>query len=143
MTIDAMALEETIARRAHAGQFDKGTTPAPYIEHVARVSAAVEEQYRPVAWLHDVLEDTHETRASLLAAEVSAETIDVVKVLTKRPEEAGNAYAAFIERVATSGNLAAIRVKQADLTDNLRPGKPDGVEKYTTALTRLRTASRR
>ena len=90
-----------------------------------------------MAWLHDVLEDTNETRASLLAAGVSADTVDAVEVLTKRKEEKGDAYPAFIERVAASGNLAALAVKQADLKDNLRPGKPDGAEKYQTALLRL------
>jgi hypothetical protein len=96
-----MTLEETIARRAHAGQLDKGTPPVPYIEHVARVAAAVEPRYRAVAWLHYVLEDTSETRESLLAARVSAETIDAVEVLTKRD---GEPYEAFIARIASSGN---------------------------------------
>ena len=89
--------------------------------------------------MHDVLEDTDETRDSLRAAGVSAEVIDAVEVLTKRPEEEGDAYPAFIERVATSGNAGALAVKQADLRDNLRPGKPDGVAKYQAALAQLMT----
>ena len=49
---------KALAYRAHAGQVDKAGRP--YIEHVARVAAAV--SYEPaaevVAWLHDVLEDS-------------------------------------------------------------------------------------
>lgn len=135
---EATTLEESIARRVHAGAFDKGTPPAPYIDHVARVAAAVEERYRAVAWLHDVLEDDpRETPATLLAAGVAPETIEAVLVLTKRIEEAGDAFPACIERVATSGNVAALAVKAADLRDNLRPGKPESVAKYRAALARL------
>jgi (p)ppGpp synthase/HD superfamily hydrolase len=46
-----------LAYRAHAGQVDKAGRP--YIEHVARVAAAVSDdpEAEAVAWLHDVLED--------------------------------------------------------------------------------------
>jgi (p)ppGpp synthase/HD superfamily hydrolase len=131
---EAMTLEESIARRVHTGAFDKGNPPAPYIDHVARVAAAVEPQYRAVAWLHDVIEDTNETRETLLAAGVSAETLDAVEVLTKGETEI---YPTYIERVASSGNVAALAVKRADLRDNLRPGKLGSAAKYQAALARL------
>lgn len=46
-----------LAHRAHAGQVDKAGRP--YIEHVARVAAAVADDplAETVAWLHDVEED--------------------------------------------------------------------------------------
>lgn len=54
---DVVERAKELAHRAHAGQVDKAGRP--YIEHVARVAAAVADDplAEAVAWLHDVLED--------------------------------------------------------------------------------------
>lgn len=54
---DVVERAKELAHRAHAGQVDKAGRP--YIEHVARVTAAVADdpEAEAVAWLHDMLED--------------------------------------------------------------------------------------
>lgn len=69
-------------------------------------------------------------------------------MVTKRPDEEGgnDGYSRFIERIALSGSKVAIRVKLADLADNLdlsRLGREPTVKdharsaKYTRARERL------
>ena len=48
-----------IATEAHEGQ--KRSDGKPYITHPARVAAAVKDRLKPIAWLHDVVEDTRVT----------------------------------------------------------------------------------
>lgn len=50
---DLVERAKDLAHRAHAGQVDKAGRP--YIEHVARVAAAVSDdpEAEVVAWLHD------------------------------------------------------------------------------------------
>lgn len=57
MSEDIVSRAKALAIRAHAGQVDKAGRP--YIEHVARVAAAVSDDpvAEAVAWLHDVHED--------------------------------------------------------------------------------------
>jgi (p)ppGpp synthase/HD superfamily hydrolase len=67
------------------------------------------------AVLHDVVEDSKQWSLQRLTEEgFDQDIIDAVDVLTKREEET---YEEFIERV--SGNTIAIKVKLADLEDNM------------------------
>lgn len=108
-----------LARRAHAGQTDRGGQP--YFTHPQRVAADVASEYGPdhiavvVAYLHDVVEDTPitvEEIAKLFGLEV-AQAVDAV---SKRPGETRDDYYA---RVAA--NPLAMIVKAADLRDNSNP----------------------
>lgn len=132
---------EQIARLAHAGQLDR--QGQPYIDHPARVAAAVPlGQFRDVAWLHDVLEDTGNTVLTLFLAGVSRSTLDLLQLLT-RPHGINDVqYEAYIGRIAASGSECAIKVKLADLRDNLRPGGPPGnaERRYVGAIYRLERA---
>lgn len=102
-----------LAHRAHAGQVDKAGRP--YIEHVARVAAAVADdpEAEAVAWLHDVLEDC--------GAEFRNELLNIrpdrifwaVHHLTRWPGKSAGYYYA---RVRT--DPLALRVKLADIADN-------------------------
>jgi (p)ppGpp synthase/HD superfamily hydrolase len=84
------------------------------------------------AYLHDVLEDTPTTVADLRAEGVSARTVALVEILTRRE---GETYAAFIDRVATDPSAA--RIKRADIGDNL-DGTTDSLRRrYTRALALL------
>jgi (p)ppGpp synthase/HD superfamily hydrolase len=112
-----------LAERLHRGQSDKAG--APYLSHLARVAAILERRWpdatraeQDAAWLHDCLEDTEATEASLLAEGVSAETIRIVKAVT-RPE--GSVYLDWIAVLAASGDVSALRVKLADNEDNRDP----------------------
>lgn len=115
-----------LAERLHAGQTDK--VGAPYIGHLARVAGNLERLWPDApldeveaAWLHDSLEDTEATEASLLAEGVSAETVRIVRAVT-RPEGATN-YLAWIAELAASGDMPALRVKLADNLDNSDPAR--------------------
>ena len=128
-----------LARRAHADQTDKAG--APYVEHLGRVAARVDPRHRAAAWLHDVIEDTPATAGSLAEAGFAAETIETVETLTRR---AGERYADYIERVADSGNRAAIAIKRADLDDHLEQN-PHAIgaslrQRYERARRRLAAA---
>lgn len=111
-----MATLETaiaLAVAAHQGQRDK--SGAPYILHPLRVMFRLEtEEERIVAVLHDVLEDTPHTRASLEEKGFAPHLLDALELLTKRE---GERYDDFIARLAP--NPLARRVKLADLEDNM------------------------
>jgi len=130
----------SLAAEAHRGKKDKAK--APYILHPLRVMLRMEtETDRIIAVLHDVVEDTSVTLRDLQIAGYSAEIVDAVKYLTKAKEEE---YEDFIERI--KGNTLAIKIKIADLEDNLNferikePGEDDlkRYEKYRRALAVLR-----
>lgn len=114
-----------LAARLHAGQTDKAGQP--YVGHLARVAQRLAARWPnatrdeiEAAWLHDCLEDTEATEASLLAAGVSAETIRIVHAVT-RP--AGSDYLAWIADLASAGDRSILRVKLSDNADNIDPAR--------------------
>ena len=127
-----------LAARLHDGQVDKAG--APYVTHLARVAAILKRRWPnasadeiAAAWLHDSLEDTEASEASLLAVGVSAETIRIVRAVT-RPE--GSDYLAWIKALAESGDRSVLRVKLADNEDNRDPARvaalPGAAERVAT-----------
>ena len=143
---------EAFARRAHAGQTDKGG--APYTGHLGRVAArarAHAERLRlgdetaalcaQVGWLHDTLEDTDTTADDLRAAGFS-DAVGPVLALT-RPE--GPPYLEWIDAIADSGGPVTMIVKLADNEDNLDPSRAlpgsDGLrQRYEASAAILRSA---
>lgn len=114
-----------LAAVLHAGQVDKAGQP--YIDHLRRVTEILGRRWPDAtqddidaAWLHDAIEDTSATGADLLAAGVSARTVEIVEALT-RPE--GPAYLEWIEAIARAGDQSVIRVKLADNEDNRDPAR--------------------
>ena len=130
-----------IARRAHAGQLDKGGRP--YIEHPIAVAAMVDtEREKAAALLHDVIEDSGVTAEQLAAKGIDPDVIRAVVALTKT----GEPYDQYLERV--KADAIARPVKIADLRHNMdlsRLGKePDQrdlerLDKYRKALHYLMT----
>lgn len=103
-----------IACDAHKGQKDK--YGAPYILHALRVmTAGRTEEEKIVGVLHDVVEDTDWTFEALQKEGFSDEVLAALRCVTKESEEED--YDAFTARVKT--NALAVRVKLADLTDNM------------------------
>ncbi|MBI4858665.1 MAG: GTP pyrophosphokinase [Candidatus Riflebacteria bacterium] len=140
-------LEEAIqlAVSAHKGQKDK--VGAPYILHPLRLMCRVEgEDEQIAAVLHDVLEDTPVRMEDLEKAGFPAAALEALERLTRRQSES---YEQFIDRVM--GNPVAIRVKMADLEDNLnvqrlpevRERDRERLNRYLVALGRLKEAIRR
>lgn len=101
-----------LAAEAHLSQYDRAGQP--YILHPLRLSLSAETtEERIVALLHDVVEDSPLTLEFLLREGFSERIVRAVDALTKRPEEA---YDAFIERVGR--DRLASRVKLLDLAHN-------------------------
>lgn len=111
-------LSVAIARVAHSGQYRKGTGE-PYFNHCERVAASVFGwRAKTVAYLHDVVEDTPVTTDVLEALGFPVDLVAQVGALTRHwltPET----YREFIVRTVASGDLLVLRVKLADLRDNL------------------------
>ncbi|WP_322766907.1 HD domain-containing protein [Frankia sp. Cr1] len=117
---DAVAL----ATRAHAGQLDK--VGDDYIGHPLRVMEAVgdaarragvdPDQARMVAVLHDVVEDTDVTLATLTSLGYPSDVVAAVDALSHRDGESVEHYLA---RVAD--NALSVVVKRADMADNSNP----------------------
>jgi (p)ppGpp synthase/HD superfamily hydrolase len=106
---------KALAERAHAGQVDKAGLP--YIEHVARVAAAVahyaEPEVEAVAWLHDVLEDCGPEHRNEVLCFPSETVADAANLLTRYPHLTDSFYYSRIRR-----NPLALVVKLADIADN-------------------------
>ena len=132
-----------IARKAHAGQKDKGgedyfNHPCRVVENVFCDSGNADDvvDAMTAAILHDVVEDTDVSLNDLKAAGLPENVIEAVDVLTKRNEDD---YFDYIRKVKE--NKIAKTVKLADLWDNMNisrikhPKKKDyeRYEKYAKA----------
>jgi (p)ppGpp synthase/HD superfamily hydrolase len=109
-----------LIRRVHGEQKDKNGKP--YWRHPIRVmtrlgrSATVTE--RCAALLHDVVEDTATTLQDLRKEGFSSAVVRAVDLLSRSPDVT---YEEYLRRIVRSGNIAAMRVKLADLLDNMSP----------------------
>jgi (p)ppGpp synthase/HD superfamily hydrolase len=102
-----------LARRAHEGQLDK--SGRPYIAHPLRVMGQLRDVHeRMTAVLHDVVEDTDVTLDHLTELGCPAEVVSAVAAISKRPGEGQSDYLARV-----LANPIALRVKRADIADNL------------------------
>lgn len=136
-----MNLAHAIAVRAHEGQSRKGAGE-PYINHVERVADSLYGwEMKSIAYLHDTIEDTYITSDSLLAVGIPIDIVGPVTVLTRQE---GLTYVDFITRMIQTGDEKIMKVKIADIEDNLRD--LDATEffglrrRYMKALLRLQEA---
>ena len=134
-----MTLERAIAiaAEAHAGQKDRGG--APYILHPIRLMIQMDsEDAMMAAVLHDVVEDSVWTLDDLRKEGFSNEVLNAVDSLTHRDKE-GEDYWDYIQRAKS--DPIAIKVKLADLEDNLNPDRLNEVtEKDEKRFDRYRKA---
>jgi len=123
------SIEETraLVTALHAGQVDQAG--APYIGHLERVAAHLQRLFpeatldeRHAAWLHDAIEDAGVTPDDLRARGYSEATIAIVLAVTKPKDSAIN-YGERIEALIAKDNPSALRIKLADLSDNLDPAR--------------------
>lgn len=112
--MDWVAQARALASQAHAGQQDK--TGQPYIEHVARVAAAIhdDDMAKAAAWLHDVVEDCPQYAAQVQA--FPAPIRDSVSLLSRHTAADADQYYARIRQ-----HPLALKVKLADIADNAHP----------------------
>ena len=122
-----MTLERAIAiaAEAHAGQKDRAG--APYILHPIRLMIQMDsEDAMMAAVLHDVVENSVWTLDDLRKEGFSNEVLNAVDSLTHREKE-GEDYWDYIQRAKS--DPIAIKVKLADLEDNLNPDRLNEVTK--------------
>lgn len=124
---------KSIARTAHINQFrhDKVT---PYITHVEKVVKTVgkNKYLQCIAWLHDVVEDTHISGNDLIKAGVESGIVARVMTMTHYPREK---YTTYIQRVRDTRLRGCVTVKIADIVSNLSDTPTEKqVVKYYKAL---------
>lgn len=123
-----------LAHRAHAGQVDKAGRP--YIEHVARVAAAVsnDPEAEAVAWLHDVYEDCD----AEYCWELDKFPLTVVAACTRITR---GVYPDYYEAIKEQD--IALRVKLADIADNADESRLVLLDDKTAARLRRKYAKAR
>ena len=125
----------TLIKQAHAGQTDK--QGREYYHHPVAVMNRLPEgtdlEVKLAALLHDILEKTNYARPDLSAMGYSDRTLDIVELVTSKPEDT-RPYDAKIAALISSGNRDAILVKFADMLENTDPERhaalPPDVRKY-------------
>ena len=125
-----------IMRSAHEGQLDK--SGRPYYLHPLRVAmrlANCTAAERHAALLHDVVEDTHVTLQDLRQMGYGEDVIALVALLT-RDRPGGESHRDYLRRMTMSRNAQALRVKLADLYDNLSPARMDGLPAHEAGMRR-------
>ena len=123
-----IAQAQAIAIQAHEGQ--KRTDGSSYINHPKRVADAVEARLKPIAWLHDVVEDTRVTLEDLKKVGFPLYIIEAVDLLTHRKGEPNLSYWGKIKT-----NPDALAVKLADINDNVNDTPSEyAKQKYGRAL---------
>jgi (p)ppGpp synthase/HD superfamily hydrolase len=130
-----------IAFDAHKEQLDR--TGLPYVFHPFHLAEQMEDEVSvAAALLHDVVEDTSLTYEDIAAQGISAEVIEILRLLTHVESVP---YMDYVQRIKESGNSRAIRVKLADLKHNSDLTRLDVVdeaafkrlEKYQKAMRML------
>jgi (p)ppGpp synthase/HD superfamily hydrolase len=109
--------------KAHEGQIDK--SGRPYYLHPLRVAMRLVHctpAERHAALLHDVVEDTALTLGDLRGLGYNDEVLNLVDILTRRMPE-GESHRLYLERIVASRNPQALRVKLADVLDNMSPAR--------------------
>lgn len=128
-------LAREIATKAHEGQFrSDGVTP--YITHPEAVASRVSDEAKPVAWLHDVMEDNPSWTVFMLTESGIKNSIaNSVWFLTKIAGQNYYDYIIYLMKYAI-----AREVKIADIEHNLSCNpNPRSITKYKLALLWLKS----
>lgn len=115
LSLDKMLSEAILtATLAHNGQHDRGGHP--YILHPLAVMHMLntdDVELQCIAVMHDVIEDSTVTYASLRAKGFSERVISGVRCLTRTPGQTEEEYEDMV-----MSNIDSIRVKKCDLRHN-------------------------
>ena len=119
---------KNVAEAAHRGQ--KRKSGEPYFEsHVQAVADAVENKLKPIAYLHDLVEDTPITIQDLKEAGFPQYVLDAVDLLTHRNSEPNILYWG---RIAQNKDAAIVKID--DMKHNLSTSEGRQKEKYLKGL---------
>ena len=131
---------------AHHGQTDK--VGRPYYMHPLRVMMRlgphVSEHEKQIALLHDVVEDTPYSLEDLMEEPFHPFVVRGVEILTRKEDQI---YKDYVNDILASNVTEYIRVKLADVTDNLcfirtmelirKDGKDNGKDRYLSTKIKL------
>lgn len=117
--ITEASLALRLANKAHEGHYrfigsDRGQSY--FHTHVRRVVRAVPPECRALAALHDVIEDTQMTFDDLRDAGILETTLTRLDLITHR---SGLRYYDYISQIVDANDSITLRVKLADLADDL------------------------
>ena len=107
----------SIAHQSHIGQRTRHGTLMS--EHVERVAAAVSEEARAVAFLHDVLEKTETRLEELHVSGLTTVEREALYLLTRGDDENFDLHALRIAHAAGQAGQIARAIKLADLEDHI------------------------
>lgn len=152
--IDSMKRALTYTTQKHGPQMRR-SGEEPYVNHCKRVAATYMTMVGQVsldlnalaaAVLHDVVEDTDATLESLRAEGFTAETVEIVRLLTR---DEGMSKEDYLHRLFNSGNVHAMIIKLCDNNDNSQmsfrgvwPHWEDAVVRYAREKIRIIRAIR-
>lgn len=130
-----------IAKEVHKHEVDK--IGQPYILHpifVMNSPTLKTDTEKSVAVLHDVLESDPSAELYLKSVRMPQEVMDALYLLTRDKKDT---YGEYIEKIAKSKNLIAIKVKLADLEHNSSEDRMKNLskEKAASLLPRYKKAT--
>jgi len=120
-----------LCKKFHAGQTRRGSDE-PYHNHPIRVANSLGQDcchLIPAALLHDVIEDCDVTIRGLSALGIRSDDLELIDHLTHYE---GLTYLQYIQQIISFGD--AIRIKIADINDNLVGATGTLKDKYELAL---------
>jgi len=136
------ATARNIAHYSHLAQRDRFDEPV--IEHVERVAAAVPDQARAVAFLHDVLEHSGTPVEELRLNGLTPMEHAALELLTRSPSESFEVYTLRIAHAPGAEGDLARSVKLADLEDHMAHEEvPFGAPPYRWARRHIAVARER
>jgi hypothetical protein len=115
------SVARSIAHYSHVG--DRDRFGGLVTEHVERVAAAVPQDARAIAYLHDVLEHTEMDVEQLREQGLTDLELAALELLTRLPDERYEAYSLRIAWGRGDAGALARAVKLADLDDHLALGR--------------------
>jgi len=109
-----MSLRKVIkfAQKKHKGQVD--LAGEPYFNHLSRVASRLPRSLRPIAYLHDIFEDTNTVVNDLERLGINIRTIYTIVLLTRME---GEDYMDYIKRIKPDSVSRLVKI--ADLEDNM------------------------
>jgi (p)ppGpp synthase/HD superfamily hydrolase len=118
-----------LATTLHEGTVDKAGMP--YIDHPIRVAALLQKRWPDAtsaqiqaAFLHDVIEDCRVSASMLIEAGIAPAAVRIILNVTKPAERNDLPYLVWIREIAAMRDVGTLRVKLADLTDNMDLTRP-------------------
>lgn len=121
---------QEIATTVHEGQTRNGG--GAYIEHPARIAAKAPDRLKPIAWLHDTIED-HPDKISLEDLKKEGFPSYIIVAVDLLTHKKGDSNVVYWKKIMA--NADATTIKLLDIQDNLGSNPSEyAKQKYARAL---------